>query len=162
MIKEAGTYIAKPIGGKFGQSEKGTAGVAIHFEITGDKNKGERITWVGWLSDAARDRTIETLARLGYDESKPESYSSGIDFGAEYFTTGKDFELVVEMEPGQKDPEKTYAKVRWVNDLGGSKFTGLKPGGVNLGFDLKGAMAQARSKLGIQKETSTEQEPLPF
>lgn len=156
-----GKYIAKALGGRFGKAETGTAGVSVDFEIVGPSNVGERISWIGWLSEKAYERTVETLVKIGYDESQGSACVDGV------FTlpNPKEFELVIEHEAGIKNPEKTYPKVKFVNDLNFNKFEASAPEKLGLGFDLKKAMAAARAKMGVKPPSvnaELDKEPAPF
>ncbi len=37
--------------------ERGTPGVQVHIELKAGPNMGERIEWIGWLTDATMART---------------------------------------------------------------------------------------------------------
>lgn len=138
----AGTYLAKAIGGKFGKAQTGTDGISVKFKL---KDTDETIHWVGWLSPKAVERTMETLAMLGFREDLDCVEGACTQ---EHFAD-KEVELVIENEPSQ-DGTKTYAKVKWVNELGGNKFSGLASSS-GMPKDLKAQLAAARARLGKTK-----------
>jgi hypothetical protein len=138
----AGTHLAKAIGGKFGKAKTGTDGVSVRFKL---KDSDQTIHWVGWLSPKAAERTMDTLAMLGFNEDAPlvdEGYTPA------HFAD-KEVEVVIEHEPNE-DGTKTYAKVKWVNEVGGNKFNGLASTGT-MPKDLKAQLAAARARLGKSK-----------
>lgn len=141
--------------------EKQTQSFCIEFHIT-DLN--QTIVWNGWMSEAAYERTLETLAKLGFDENKPQKSIDGHpSFTADHFEI-KSVEIVVEAEPDFKDPTKKWPRVKWVNLPTESKFK--SPPTSNLPIDFKSQLAGARAKLGIKKNTSpkitNKEEPFPF
>ena len=149
MIQQGGTYIAKAIGGSFGNSsQKGTPGVAITFQV---KDSTDRVTWIGWMSEKTIERTMDTVAMLGFREDLDVKDNK---FGPEHLAD-KEVEIVVEMEPSQKDPMKSYPKVAWVNELGGAKFGGLSSTGNAVPKNLKAMLAAARARTGQKAPTST-------
>ena len=87
--------------------QKQTPAVELEFEIDG----GQKISWTGWLTDAARERTGEALAAAGYDGAHDES------------VRGKRCNIVVKHETYEGT---TRAKVAWVNDID-RPATGGKP-----------------------------------
>lgn len=149
MLTE-GKYRAKAIAGRFGKSsQKQTPGVAVDLEILDGEHEGEVITWVGWLSPLAHEYTCKNLITLGYDEATSPEAENGQLYEKHFFS--KEVQIVVEMEASQKNPDKFYPKVKWINELGG-------PGGgldvlpkqeLKLDFDLKSALAKARAELGV-------------
>ena len=84
--------------------EKGTPAVAVEF-VFSDESLGS-IRWDGWLSDAAFDRTIESLRHCGWT-GDDLSDLDGLD--------ANEVELVVEDDDYNG---KTYSKVKWVNRAG--------------------------------------------
>jgi hypothetical protein len=113
MIAE-GLYKARGTSLSVGKSgTKGTLGATVVFSITQDgPQKGQLIDWTGWLTEAAKGRTGESLVLCGYDGTDPA-------------TIGKnEVLLVVAHEDYTPDATATNpnpvaqkrAKVQWVND----------------------------------------------
>lgn len=162
---QAGTYTAKAVGGRFGNSgQKGTPGIAITFKI---KDSTDVITWVGWLSEKSVERTMDTLAMLGFREDLDVKNN---EFGPEHLAD-KEVSIVVAMEPGYKDATKSFPKVQWINELGGAKYGGLSSTGNAVPPGLKGMLAAARARNGLkqpsqapvmQQQTLTAEGDLPF
>lgn len=148
-----GKYQAKPISGKFSQSnEKKTPCIAIHLEFE-DKNKAIHILpWVGWLSPAAIERTCETLAIMGFDDSKGNDADGNVNAGS--FDPFATVEITVEDEhfTTKDGAQKTKSVIKWVNKQGGSQFVTLAPQEISnmlASVNIKGQMAAAKAKLNI-------------
>lgn len=89
---------------------KGTPHVAVLFE---DAN-GDRITWYGYLTDAALEGTMKALGVLGWD---PMKFDGRVDsLNGTDLLRGQEAEIVVEMEEWNGEPRP---KVKWVNEPGG-------------------------------------------
>jgi hypothetical protein len=82
-----------------------TPAVSVEF-VFSDPALG-KITWDGWLSDAAADRTLESLRYCGW-EGDDLTELRGLD--------ANEVELVIEQEDYQG---RSYPKVKWVNRGGG-------------------------------------------
>jgi hypothetical protein len=112
----AGRHAVKVVNHQLGKSSTGTAHVAVLFEDP----EGGRITWYGYLTDAALERTIASLRILGWDPTKHDGridslHNSGLLVDAEA-------EVVVEMETYNGE---TRPKVKWVNEVGGGMGEGM-------------------------------------
>jgi len=126
-----GTHRAKVLAHVLGKSGTGTPHIAVLFENEG----GERITWYGYLSDKALERTVASLCVLGWDPAADDGLVSRLhDTDA---LVGNEAEIVVEHEVYEG---KSNAKVKWVNAIGG----GLK--GVEAG-EATALAASLRQKI---------------
>jgi hypothetical protein len=106
VLVPVGTYRAKALQWVLTEiGEKKTPAVAIEFAFV-DPELG-KITWDGWLSEKALERTVESLRHCGW-EGSDVSELHGLD--------ANEVELVIEHEEYEGN---TYAKVRWVNRGGG-------------------------------------------
>lgn len=113
-----------------GETEKEQAVVLFDLVDPADPDHGRSITWFGFLSDAAFDRTIEGLRHCGWQgESLAELPGLAAVGGL-----AQEVELVIEHEEYN---DKWQAKVQWVNRPGG--------GGVKLKRPLEGAELEAFS-----------------
>lgn len=104
--------VEMPEGGWFQLTkEKQTPYIAIPIVVTGDDvDAGKRITWPGWLSDKAFDRTIETLVKcFGFDGDLNSLYAGKQSFA------GKAVSFTTEIEEYQG---KQRCKVKWINPAG--------------------------------------------
>jgi hypothetical protein len=121
----AGKYIGTPVSAALGLTSSGKEQIAIQFEFLDPA--GERLTWYGFFTDAAFDRTIESLRACGWTGSSLD------EFAGEKLPAGVDHqvELVVQHEEYQG---KTQVRIAFVNSIGA-------------GLALKSAMShdQARS-----------------
>jgi hypothetical protein len=90
-----------------GHSSNGTEQIAVLFEYVDKNGEPDTITWFGFFTDAAADRTIEALRYCGWE---------GDDFGRLEGLDKNEVELVLENETYQG---KERVKVQWVNRLSG-------------------------------------------
>lgn len=101
-----GTYRAKALEWVLAEiGEKNTPAVSIEFGFL-DPELG-KITWDGWLTEKAADRTIESLRYCGW-QGEDLSDLHGLD--------ANEVDLVIEAEEYEG---RTYPKVKWVNRAGG-------------------------------------------
>lgn len=153
----AGEYTAKPVKGfaRFISSSKGTAGLEIPFEFkipaTGNM---ERLNWVGWLSENAIEKTMETLVDVLGFNGQDACAEDGLLLDPQALAWDKEIKLVIEVE---KFEEKEYPKIKWVNKIGGSAFEGKKLDLEKIGFRA----AFLAAKQGT-KTPEVAQEQIPF
>lgn len=157
---KAGKYMAKALQGAFGKSkEKNTPQVGVEFAFNTPEGTRETIWWVGFFTEKAKEKALETLALIGFN---------GDDrFGADSFDHNAEVEIVIELETYEG---KSRPRVTWVNEPGGRKFSDLpvtevKSMLVGAGIDLKKEMAAIRAKKGIKNDATTGTKatgPAPF
>jgi hypothetical protein len=125
------------------KSSGGTPSVAVLFESTAQI--GDRITWDGYLTDAALERTIASLRILGWDPAEHDGKVESLH-GTDILK-GAEAEIVVELEEynGQQRP-----KVKWVNAVGG--------GGLGEGMAAEDVMAFSAS---LRQKVLSAQKPTP-
>lgn len=149
-----GSYRAKAVQGAWGESpEKKTPLVGVQFEFQCE-GRMETIWHTMYLTQTqlkdgstVAQKTFETLAKLGYDESKDLiKDEKGNPWFNKQHLADKEVEIVIEIEKG--DDGKSYHKVRWVNELGGARVAGLPVAQVLGNMNLKSEMAAARARLG--------------
>lgn len=110
-----------------GESENGKPHIAISFHIKDPLDGVEKfVGWRGWFTDAATDRTIESLRYLGF-EGDDVSNLIGLD--------KNEVELVIEDEEYTKEGEteaKLFTRVQFINQVRGpqvkTKLEGEKLG----------------------------------
>lgn len=152
-----GTKIARPYAGRFIKSEKGTLGLEVAFKFK-EGDLDETLTWVGWLSEKAMERTMKTLVEvLGFNGDDSVDANSVLT-NPKALNYAQDVSLVIEMEINPND-QKQYPRIKWVNQLGGSGFKGLAPESIKselgaVGF--KAAFMAARGQLGNLPEPKEE------
>ena len=141
MISE-GSFKARGIAASMGKSsQKGTLCVSVTLRLEDGPHKGEMIDWVGWMSDATRARTAESLELLGFD-------------GDDLATTNRNEVIaVIEHEEFTKQNGEVMktARVKWLNDpkRGGAKFAALSPGEtLALMGSLRGYVLAAKAAKG--------------
>ena len=116
----AGKKKARTLGARFIQSKKGTIGIEVAF-----KTDEGLINWVGWLSEAAAERTMATLTDVlgfnGDDTLKPGTSQ----LKSESLDLKREVELDIQPEVYEG---KERLKVAWVNLPGMSAgFEALTP-----------------------------------
>src|SRR5690606_28336352 len=99
-----GTYTAKAIEWKLGVTSRGTEQIAVLFQL----ESGEQITWYGYFTEKTTERTLDALEYMGWD---------GVDITDPVGLDRNDVRLVIDHETGEDG--KTYARVKWVNRIGG-------------------------------------------
>lgn len=105
-----GNYRGKPVRGALGLTSTGKEQIAVQFDFV--EPAGTRLTWYGYFTDAAMDRTIESLRHCGWrgdDLSVFDGQSLPAGFDQEV-------ELVVKHEEYQG---KTSARIAFINGGGG-------------------------------------------
>lgn len=121
----AGDKKAKVVAGRFIKSSKGTMGIEVAFEFEEPTtNTQERMNWVGWLSEKALENTMDTLVNVLCFNGNDNVNQAGEFTDPNVFDFNKEVKLVVEME---EYDGKTRAKIKWVNNVGGSGFQGITP-----------------------------------
>ena len=141
MISE-GSFKARGIAASMGKSsQKGTLCVSVTLRLEDGPHKGEMIDWVGWMSDATKARTAESLELMGFD---------GDDLGT---TNRNEVIAVIEHEEFTKQNGEVLKtpRVKWINDTkrGGAKFAPLSPGETQaLMGSLRGYVLAAKAAKG--------------
>lgn len=98
---------------QFGTTKKGIEQVVVEFQIVSDgPDSGASITWFGFFSDKAVSRTLDALKMTGWDGNDLTQVEALAEAGKLSTTV----QIVVEHETYN---EKTTAKVKWINRIGG-------------------------------------------
>jgi hypothetical protein len=158
MIAE-GTYTARAVSAMLSKSPtKGTpcAVVTLRIEQPGP-HKGELIDWIGWLSEATRARTAESLALMGFD-------------GADLATVQRnEVAIVIEHETftTESGATRTAPRVRWINDpkRGRTAFTPLDPAAQNAMLkEIRGLVLAAREQQAkhSHQQPAKDDDEVPF
>ena len=105
----AGKYIGTPVSAALGTTSTGKEQIAVQFEFIDPV--GERLTWYGYFTDAAFDRTIESLRAIGWTGSSLD------EFAGEKLPAGVNHqvELVVQHEEYEG---KVQVRIAFVNSIG--------------------------------------------
>jgi hypothetical protein len=133
----------------FGKTSKGTEQIAILFEIAEGDEKGQRITWYGFFTEATYERTLDSLENAGWDGQSLKRLDG---------LGSRPCVIVVENETGQDG--KTYPRVRWVNSLGGGLNVKekMETHEVNsLEERMKGAMLERKQRKGASAPSGNQQ-----
>jgi hypothetical protein len=107
MVDRIGKFRVKAIAAELGRAKTKTPQVAVRFAVVEGDATGEEITWYGFLTEAAQERTIEGLIHTGWTGDSFEDLST---------VGSKDCEIEVAEEEYEG---KLQWKVKWVNALGG-------------------------------------------
>jgi len=112
--------------------EKGTPCVSVLFE----DETGDTITYWGYLTDAALQYTLKSLAAMGWDSAE---HDGRIDTLNETdLLVGRKVEIVVDEEEFEG---KVRSKVKFVNEIGGGLGERMAP------EESKSFAAQLRAKI---------------
>lgn len=134
---QAGTKTAKAIAARFIESKGGKPGIEVAFKFQEGENF-EQLNWVGWLTEKAMEYTMDTLTNVLDSDGNDAVDGNGVFTSPTFINTKKEVSLVVEMEAGvnadgtEKVNEQTgeviyYPRIKWVNNLGGSAYSGCTP-----------------------------------
>lgn len=114
---QAGRFIAHAHVAKLGTTETGKDQIGVQFRLDEGPDEGELVSWYGYFTDKAVQRTLESLRHcgfVGYDlnvfDGTPEATSRLLP---------RSVELDIEIEEYEG---KSRPKVRWVNAAGGMPF----------------------------------------
>ena len=164
---------------RFIKSEaKGTPGIEVVFNFE-EPNTGtqETYNWVGWLSPAAKDNTMDTLVNVLDCNGDEAVDQNGVFTHPEFINKKKEVELVIELEAaldsdGKPKLDNTtfdpimYPRIKWVNNIGGSQYATCSPEVVkaelaNTGFKA-GFLAIAKNRQQETKPVPANPDDLPF
>jgi hypothetical protein len=108
---QAGTYRGKPVRAALGLASTGTEQIAVQFEFVDPP--GERLTWFGFFTEKATERTIESLRHCGW---RGDDLSVFVEGQPPPEGFDQEVELVVTTEQYQG---KTQTRIAFVNGGGG-------------------------------------------
>ncbi len=131
-----GTHAAKVVSHGLGKSGTGTPHIAVLFENVA----GERITWYGYLSDKAIERTVKTLEDLGWVPAHDGGDITALN-GTDRLV-GAEAEVVVEAEVYNGEERR---KVKWVNRPGGGTPRMEEADAAAMAASLRGKIMSAAS-----------------
>lgn len=140
MSSLVGTHKARAKEWDLGISSTGNEQIAILFEIVEGEHAGKSRTWFGSFSDAAIDRTLDSMRHCGWDG---DSLATIDGLGA------NEVEIVVEAEEYQG---KVNEKIRWVNKPAALKLKHQLTGAARDAFasKLRGKVLAHKQKYGAQ------------
>lgn len=132
---EKGTYTAKAVEWKLGVTGTGKEQIAVLFQL----EDGSQITWYGYFTEKTTERTLDSLEYMGWD---------GVDISDPVGLDRNEVRVVIDHEVSEQDG-KTYARVKWVNRMGGLAVKEELTGGALQSFKqrMQGAvMARRQNK----------------
>lgn len=135
-----GTHKARAKEWDFGVSGNGSEQVAILFEITQGEHAGKCRTWYGYFSDAAIDRTLDSMRHCGWDGDSLANVDN---------LANNEVEIVIEEEVYEG---KSREKIKWVNKPAGLKLQNQLNGSAKDAFAarLRGKVIAHKKKYGPQ------------
>ncbi len=135
-----GTHKARAKEWDFGVSSNGNEQVAILFEITQGEHAGKTRTWFGSFSDAAIDRTLDSMRHCGWDGDSLANVEN---------LQNNEVEIVIEEEEYQG---KRREKIKWINKPAGLKLQHQLAGSARDAFaaKLRGKVIAHKKKYGAQ------------
>lgn len=136
----AGKYLGKVLDYGIGKTKDGEPNIMLMFGFKDSSGVDQDLIWRGSLKEGkAREITIDALLILGLVGNDLSLLAHGNGSGV--LNQEKEVQLVVEHETYNG---KTFAKVRYINEVGGGAFKEkmgkdeaiTKLGGLNLGGDV--------------------------
>lgn len=104
-----GRFKARAVDWQLGYSAKGGEQIAIMFKLVGGEHDGQHLTWFGSFSEAAVDRTLESLRYCGWAS---DDLAKIDDLG----TNEVELDVIEEEYTNPATGEtKLRSKVNWVN-----------------------------------------------
>lgn len=110
MISE-GKVKARAVEADLGTTNNGKEQIAVCFRILEGPDDGQHITWYGYFSDAAQQRTLESMRHCGWEGDDIAAINPQNMCGLD----ANEVQLVIEHDTYNG---KTAAKVQWVNKTG--------------------------------------------
>ncbi len=119
-----GYYKARAVSSQLGTTSKGTAQIAVEFELIDEAWNGQRITWFGFFSEKTKERTLESLRHCGWTDD---------DLAVDPLPGFGSVEVSLSIADEEYNGE-VNSRVKWVNKAGGG------------GVELKSPMNDAQKK----------------
>ncbi len=161
MDHQPGKYVARIVDANLLKSAKGTPTVALMMEYVAEGGEMRKLPWFGSLSGGAYEITIDTLVKCGFRSDNLADVAKGPSMFEDI-----DYEIVIDLEPNPNKGNKIEARVKWINLKGGSGFQKKMESqdAVELckGFDIKGALMEARLRLGRKKPDAVPAAEIPL
>jgi hypothetical protein len=145
MSLNPGKYPARATAIQFGSSSKGTAQVAVTYEVTDGPGAGHSITWIGFFTENTTERTIESLVNSGW-KGTDLTELDGLEGEKVFAALGNEVSLTIENETYEG---KTRPRVRWVNKAAQQfemKNKLSKEGLASLSNSIKGAVVMKQKE----------------
>lgn len=115
-LEVKGNYFCtvKPPGKGWLGEKKGTPFIRVPLVVEDGPQEGKEILWYGYLTDAAFDRTIQTLAEVfGFDGDLDGLQNGTVSFA------GQECRIVTDFEEYKGE---SRLKVKWLNSAGGGQL----------------------------------------
>lgn len=114
-----GSYPGKILNYGITKTQGGEPTPAIAFRVTDEHGTNYIVYWRGsFKAGKAKQFAIEALLTCGLrDYRRISDLSLGV--ASKLLDIEKTYELAIEHEQDQKDPEKLHPRVRWINDAAG-------------------------------------------
>lgn len=144
----AGNHRARAKEWALGVSSTGKEQIGVMFELVGGEHAGKHITWFGYFTDGAVDRTLESLRHCGWDSDNLADLDS---LGA------NEVDLVVDDEEYEG---KWRSRVKWVNRVSRLQMKEqMSPAQVQaFAAKLRGKAVASKKKYGEQPSSQPRQD----
>lgn len=125
--------------------------IAVDFVLLEGPNEGEHITWYGYFTDDTWERTIDSLRIMGWSGADLDDLS-GID--------ANEVRLVIAHDEYNGE---VFARVRWVNTLGGIAMKERMDPAAARSFaaEMKGRILAHGAKQGTPRKQQQRPTPAP-
>jgi hypothetical protein len=159
-----GTYRGAAVEAALSTTSRGTPQVAVRLRLVDPP--GQTITWYGFLTDAAIDRTVESLRHMGWQGTDVRDFLAERPLPEGF---DQEVEIVVEHEEYEG---KTQARVKWINSGGGlavknalteqeADAFAAKMSRHIAALDRAAGRTSATAKPGAARGTTSAQNPFP-
>lgn len=125
-----GRYVARAAGApQWGKTSKGNEQLLLMFTVTEGGHAGQQVAWFAVFTKKTDTRILESLRYCGWR-------------GSDLAQLGAlDLDVEIDIEHNSYNPEKTYARVAWVNRIGG----GIKLESPMSAAEVRGFAARMKS-----------------
>lgn len=134
----------------FGYTSKGNDQMGVDFVLLEGENAGSHITWYGYFTEETFERTIESLRHMGWGGTDLAELPSNVP--------QEEVQLVIGHEEYNGE---VYARVKWVNALGGIAMKERMDAGAARAFanKMKGRILALGAKSGQPRAAANGQRP---
>lgn len=152
-----GTYRARVAGEcVLGTSKtKGTPFIEFYLEILNGDNKGGKVRWTGYFTDATQERTISALQTCGWQGDELGEFADGALHGLD----ANEVDVVVELEEYTNDAgeKRTAPRVAWINRVSGvlNRASQMSPeAAAAFGDRMRGLVLKVKEKSPAPKQAA--------
>jgi hypothetical protein len=150
---QPGKYEAKIADYGVRETAAGQPYIVVYFDIEGQG----QVRWQGHMTEKTMEKTFEALSTMGMTSSDISILANGPLSNA--LNMSQKVQVTVFHEADMKDASKKYAKVKWINPIGGAKFDAqVAAQAKDKLASLNGKWAEMRALKGIKAQQSAEKD----